>query len=108
MHKEIEQSLNDAMKYYTDGHYADAKLELTRLLALDPNNEKAKTLLTEVQKKLDNTVQPSDPSRKIKSLISSASGEIQKKNYDRATAILKELATLDPGNPRVSAVEETD
>ncbi len=101
LNKEIEQSLNDARKYYNDGHYADAKLELTRLLALDPNNEKAKTLLSEVQKKLDSTGQPSDSSKKIKSLISSARNEIQKKNYDRATVILNELASLDPGNPEL-------
>lgn len=105
LHQEIEQSLNQARKHYNDGRYADAKLELTRLLALDSNNEKAKSLLVEVQKKLDN-VQPSDPSAKIKSLISSARSEVQKKNYNRAIKILNELAAIDPNNAELAQLKK--
>lgn len=104
--QEIEQSLNDARKHFNEGRYADAKLELTRLLALDPKNDRAKALLTEVQKKLDSTVPPPDPSAKIKSLISSARNEIQKKNYDRATTILNELASIDPNNSELSQLKK--
>ncbi len=106
LRQEIEQSLNVARKHYNNGHYADAKFELTRLLALDPNNGNAKSLLSEVQKKLERTVQPADPSAKIKSLISSARNEIQKKNYDRANSILNELASLDPNNPELAQLKK--
>jgi serine/threonine-protein kinase len=105
--KEIDRSYAQARRNFAEGNYVQAKIELTQILALDPQNKKAQKLMADVQKKLDEAELPPDNSKKIAQLIASAKNEIRKKNYDQANLALNELTKLDPNNPQISALRKT-
>jgi tetratricopeptide (TPR) repeat protein len=107
LQQEIEQAFSQARKDFAEGKYAKARLELTQILTLDPGNSKAKSLLADVEKKLEGAAEPPDKSGKAESLVASARNEIRKKNYDRARAILDELAKLDPAHPQLGPMRKT-